>query len=61
MDAYSKKYKASKIWVLYPFNSEMYNHFPIQFDSDDGTTIKSYFIDMKNMENNLTVLRNKLT
>lgn len=61
MYAYSKKYKTSEIWLLYPINSEMYNHFPIQFDNGDGTTIKLHFIDMKNMENNLTVLRNKLT
>jgi len=33
--AYSKKYKASEIWLLYPLNSEMYNHSPIQFDSVD--------------------------
>ena len=61
MYAYSKKYETSEIWLLYPINSEMYNHSPIHFDSGDGATIKLHFIDLENIESNLTDLRNKLT
>ena len=39
MYAYSKKYKTSEIWLLYPVNDDMRDHTNIRFDSGDGTTV----------------------
>ncbi len=39
MYAYSKKYNTPEIWLLYPVNDEMRNHYPIRFESGDGTTV----------------------
>ena len=60
MYAYSKKYGASDIWLLYPVNDEMRNHKPIQFESGDGTTVNLYFIDVDKIEDSLRELRDTL-
>lgn len=60
MYAYSKKYNTSEIWLLYPVNDEMRNHYPIQFESGDGTTVNLHFIDVDKIEESLQELRNKL-
>lgn len=60
MYAYSKKYKASEIWLLYPLNDEMKEHSEISFNSGDGTTVNIYFVDLENIESSLEVLRDKI-
>ena len=60
MYAYSKKYKTSEIWLLYPVNDEMRNHTDIRFDSGDGTTVQVFFVDVAHIEDSLTLLKNKL-
>lgn len=60
MYAYSKKYKTSEIWLLYPMNSEMRNHPDISFDSEDGVNIRLFFVDVANIENSLLTLRDRL-
>ena len=60
MYAYSKKYKASEIWLLYPLNDEMKEHSEISFNSGDGTTVNIYFVDLENIQSSLEVLRNKI-
>lgn len=60
MYAYSKKYKTSEIWLLYPINDEMRNHDDIRFDSGDGTIINVFFVDVSNIEESLTDLKQKL-
>ena len=60
MYAYSKKYGASDIWLLYPVNDEMRNHKSIQFESGDGTTVNLYFIDVDKIEDSLRELRDTL-
>ena len=61
MYAYSKKYKASEIWLLYPLNDEMKEHSEISFNSGDGTTVNIYFVDLENIQSSLEVLRNKIS
>ncbi|MBV1757990.1 MAG: McrC family protein [Dethiosulfatibacter sp.] len=60
MYAYSKKYETSEIWLLYPINDEMRNLESIKFDSGDGTTVNLFFIDVANIEDSLSVLKEKL-
>ena len=60
MYAYSKKYKASEIWLLYPLNDEMKEHSEISFNSGDGTTVNIYFVDLENIQSSLEVLRDKI-
>ena len=61
MYAYSKKYKTSEIWLLYPLNDEMKEHSEISFNSGDGTTVNIYFVDLENIQSSLEVLRNKIS
>ena len=60
MYAYSKKYKTSEIWLLYPVNDDMRDHTDIRFDSGDGTTVNVFFVDVANIEDSLKVLKIKL-
>ena len=60
MYAYSKKYKTSEIWLLYPLNDEMKEHSEISFNSGDGTTVNIYFVDLENIQSSLEVLRDKI-
>ena len=48
MYAYSKKYNANSVWVLYPLVHDFENKI-IKF-KDDDTTINIYFIDVSNIE-----------
>ena len=60
MYAYSKKYKSSEVWLLYPLNDEMKEHSEISFNSGDGTTVNIYFVDLENIQSSLEVLRDKI-
>lgn len=66
MYAYSKKYETTKIWLLYPINDQMRGHKPIQFASvrpgtnQDETTVRVFFVDVANIEDNLNELRKML-
>jgi len=60
MYAYSKKYKTSEIWLLYPVTEEMRNHEPIEYYSGDETSVRIHFIDVDNIEENLIDLKSKI-
>ena len=60
MYAYSKKYGASEIWLIYPANMEMRDHEDISFKSDDGVKVKLFFVDVADIEGSLLVLRSQL-
>ena len=60
MYAYSKKYKTSEVWLLYPLNDEMRNHPDIEFDSGDGTLVRLHFVDLTRMNETMEELREKL-
>lgn len=60
MYAYSKKYHAHEIWLLYPMNQAMKNHAPIYFDSGDGTLVKVYFIDLAHIEQTMINLQQQI-
>ena len=60
MYAYSKKYKTSEIWLLYPLNDEMRNHPEIKFESGDGTSVKLHFVDLVNIQRTMEELLAKL-
>ncbi len=53
MYAYSKKYDAQEIWLLYPYVPEMKDNMNIFFDSGDGTRVHIRFIDLKDIETDL--------
>ena len=57
MYAYSKKYKTSEVWLLYPVNKEMRGHSPIFFNSGDNTYVRLHFVDVAKIEDNLDELR----
>lgn len=61
MYAYSKKYKTSEIWLLYPINHEMRDHEPISFDSGDGVVVSVYFIDVVHIQDSLEELQKRLS
>lgn len=60
MYAYSKKYNTPEIWLLYPVNDEMRNHYPIRFESGDGTTVNLHFVDADKIEESLQELKDRL-
>lgn len=60
MYAYSKKYGASEIWLLYPLNDEMRGHGEIKFESGDGTTVRLHFVDVAHIEDSLNELKAKI-
>jgi 5-methylcytosine-specific restriction enzyme subunit McrC len=64
MYAYSKKYKTSEIWLLYPVNEVMKEadiSF-VSFDEEESIEIKVrlFFVDVTNIEESLSTLREKL-
>lgn len=60
MYAYSKKYKTSEIWLLYPTNKEMEGLPEIKFESGDDTVVRLHFVDVADIEESLDNLRKKL-
>ncbi len=60
MYAYSKKYHAPEIWLLYPLNDDMRGHSEIKFKSDDETIVNLHFVDLTNIEDSLEELKKKL-
>ena len=63
MYAYSKKYDAQDIWLLYPLNDEMkeYKDREIIFDSKDTeikTKVHVFFVEVANIEDSLKELQN---
>lgn len=60
MYAYSKKYKTSEIWLLYPTNKEMEGLPEIKFESGDDTVVRLHFVDVADIEKSLDNLRKKL-
>ncbi|WP_448946744.1 McrC family protein [Lachnoanaerobaculum sp.] len=60
MYAYSKKYEASEVWLLYPLNEDMRNHAPIEFYSGDNTYVRLFFVDVANIEDSLKELKQRI-
>jgi len=63
MYAYSKKYKTPEIWLLYPVNEDIKNCDDIKFrsfENGDNVIVKLFFVDVSNIIESLTVLRDKL-
>ena len=60
MYAYSKKYNTPEIWLLYPMNHEMWDHFDISFDSDDGVNVRLFFVDVAKIEDSMKSLERLL-
>ena len=60
MYAYSKKYEAPEVWLLYPLNEEMRDHPEISLGSRDGVSVRLFFVDVANIEENLSKLRSLL-
>ncbi len=63
MYAYSKKYKAKEVWLLYPMNEAMRNHSSISFESDEKdekTLVSLHFVEVDEIEKSLGELKNKL-
>ena len=57
MYAYSKKYEAPEVWLLYPMNEEMRGHPDISFYSYDGVSVRLFFVDVAKIEESLLTLR----
>ena len=57
MYAYSKKYKTSEIWLLYPDNKDMHGRTDILFDSGDGTTVRVWFVNLKDIKSDLANIK----
>lgn len=66
MYAYSKKYKADDIWLLYPLNEEMkeYQDCGLHFNSGDSgikTQVHIFFVDVANIEESLEQLKDMIS
>lgn len=46
MYAYSKKYEAPEVWLIYPMSNDLRGHDEIVFKSDDGVNVKLFFVDL---------------
>ncbi len=55
MYAYSKKYEAEGIVLVYP-NSNLINRTNISFASDDNVKVSVSFIDLRNVEGSISKL-----
>lgn len=60
MYAYSKKYGTPEIWLLYPDNRDMQGRTDIVFDSGDGTTVRVWFVDLKEIQADITRIEDML-
>lgn len=60
MYAYAKKYGSSEVWLLYPFNNVNISQKELEFRSSDDFNVSVYFIDVANIEDNLTQLKMKI-
>ena len=60
MYAYSKKYEAPEVWLLYPLYEEMRDHPEISLGSNDGVSARLFFVDVANIADNLSKLRSLL-
>lgn len=60
MYAYSKKYKTSDIWLLYPLNDVMREHDEICYKSADNTVVQIHFVDVDKITDSLNELKNKI-
>ncbi|MCD5088529.1 McrC family protein [Enterococcus hirae] len=60
MYAYSKKYEAPEIWLLYPKSDDVKELAKIEFDSGDGTIVNIHFVDVANIETSLSNLKRKI-
>ena len=65
MYAYSKKYKANDIWLLYPQNEELKGYEnKISFNSEDQdieTKVHVFFVDVANIEESLEQLKDMIS
>lgn len=61
MYAYSKKYDAPSIFLLYPQNRKMRNyeqeHGPIEFSSEDNVRVRAFFVDLANINSSVSALK----
>lgn len=61
MYAYSKKYKTSEIWLLYPKNEEMQQEKNISFVSKENVkedvNVRLFFVDVANIEDSMNKLK----
>ena len=60
MYAYSKKYGASEIWLLYPYNEKMHEGLVFETGETSNTKIKLFFVDVANIEESLKRLKEKV-
>lgn len=60
MYAYSKKYGASEIWLLYPYNENMHQELVFETGELNNTKVKLFFVDIANIEDSLQTLKNKV-
>ncbi len=61
MYVYSKRYGTADTWLLYPVNNEMRNHKQISFESEDGTRVSIFFVDVAAIEDSLNLLKKQIT
>lgn len=60
MYAYSKKYNTEHIVLLYPINAEMESHDEIIFSSDDGVTVRIFFVDLSDIDKSMAALKKQI-
>lgn len=56
MYAYSKKYEAGDIWLLYPMNKNVYQLKDICYSSFDGVKVHVFFVDLGDIDNSMKLL-----
>lgn len=59
MFAYVKKYNAKEAWLLYPLSKGFDSMSALTFCSEDGVTVKVFFLDLIDIEKSLTCIFDK--
>ncbi len=60
MYAYSKKYNAETVWLIYPQNNELKDDKEILFKSEDGVCVNIFFVSLADIQNSLIKLIQKI-
>lgn len=60
MYAYSKKYNAKNVWLIYPKNNEFAEYREISFRSNDNTNVNIFFVNLADIQDSLLHLIQKI-
>ena len=60
MFAYSHRYEAPEIWLLYPLNNRVRSLAPIEYKNEDPVRVRVFFVDLEHMDQSMAELKSLL-